>query len=338
MMDFPFYMGDGKRRGGDAAPNLPVAARSQLINPENYLADPGLVDACNVALLLGQPLLLTGEPGTGKTAFADSLASELGLGKPLKFETKSTSEARDLFYTYDALRRFHDGQIHSPTDAAPTNNPFAYLDYQALGLAILRTWDESVVKDYLSPDFDHPGKCRSVVLIDEADKAPRDFPNDLLNELEQSFFRIPEFGNVRIDANPDLQPVVVITSNSEKDLPAAFLRRCIYYNIPFPDEERLASIIQSQLGLRSAGNNDFVDRALDLFYALRADDSGLAKKPATAELLGWLITLRQTSGDKDNPLEQPEIVLRTLSALIKSADDQQRAMEIALQWVNKDQK
>jgi MoxR-like ATPase len=109
-MKFPFYKGDGFRSPNRSPQDLPFSRRSQLLKPEHYIADLGLRDACNVALLLGQPLLLTGEAGTGKTQFAYSLAWELGFEPPLKFETKSNSTARDLFYNYDALKRFQDAQ------------------------------------------------------------------------------------------------------------------------------------------------------------------------------------------------------------------------------------
>ncbi len=210
-MNFPFYFGDGTRKRSDTPANLPVSRRSQFMKPENYLADSGLVDACNVALLLGQPLLLTGEPGTGKTLFAYSLAWELGFDEPLKFETKSTSTARDLFYTYDTLKQFQDAQSR-----IADRSPLDYLTYNALGTAILRTREKSEIENFVPRDFVHPGKKRSIVLIDEVDKAPRDFPNDILNELEHLYFRVPELGNVEIEANPELQPIVVITSNSEK--------------------------------------------------------------------------------------------------------------------------
>src|SRR5689334_21607890 len=133
-MNFPFYSGDGAQKRSDTPINLPLARRGQLLKPDKYLADPGLVDACNVALLLGQPLLLTGEPGCGKTLFAYSLAWELGLDEPLKFETKSTSNARDLFYTYDALKRFQVIQ-----SGVLNTTALDYLIYNALGEAILRT-------------------------------------------------------------------------------------------------------------------------------------------------------------------------------------------------------
>jgi MoxR-like ATPase len=180
----------------------------------------------------------------------------------------------------------------------------------------------------------HPGKSYSVVLIDEIDKAPRDFPNDILNELENMYFRMPELGNVKIEADPALHPIVVLTSNSEKDLPDAFLRRCIYYNIPFPGREQLSRIVDNRLGLYAAGSSAFLDDALDLFFSLRAATSRLRKKPATAELLGWLLTLQQLAGGAKNPFDQPDLIQMSLSNLVKTASDQQRANEIVQQWMN----
>jgi MoxR-like ATPase len=305
--------------------------RARLQRPEEYIAEPGLVDAVNVALLLGQPLLLTGDPGTGKTQLAASLAWELDLGVPLRFETKSGSVARDLFYLYDALGRFQAAQ--TPGGAA---DPRCYLTYSAFGEAILRTNDEAAVASLLPPGYVLGGKRRSVVLLDEVDKAPRDFPNDLLNEIENLRFRIPELGNVLVTADPALEPIVVVTSNSEKDLPDAFLRRCVYYNIPFPERPDLIRIVTSRLGEHAGGSSQFLDDALDLFFELRRPSSGLRKRPATAELLGWLLVLRDLLPGSDNPLgEGPRLALQTLSSLIKAAEDQDKATQVVKRWVPK---
>jgi MoxR-like ATPase len=329
-MKFPFYMGNGIKPKTTEPIQLPVSPRSQFLAPERYIADPGLKDACNVALLLGQPLLLTGDPGTGKTQFAASLAWELGLDVPLKFEAKSTSLARDLFYTYDALKRFQDIQ-----SGVSSTDILKYINFQALGLAILRTRNPKEVQDWLSSEFRHLGQSRSVVLIDEIDKAPRDFPNDLLNELEHSYFRISELENIKIEADPKLQPIIIITSNSEKDLPEAFLRRCAYYNIPFPPRERLQAIIANNLEL-NLGSSKLLRDALDLFYRLRSSQSGLRKKPATAELLGWLLTLKTVTNDmtdKNDILSNPGIINSTLSGLIKTTEDQEKSKIIVEQWI-----
>jgi len=331
-MSFPYYGGQGKQRD-DLPVNLPGSRRAQMLKPENYLADAGLVDACNVSLLLGQPLLLTGEPGTGKTEFAASLAWELGFGKHLKYETKSTSSARDLFYIYDALKRFQDAQSNIKSDSA-----LPYISYQALGEAIIRTREPAEVADYLPSTLEHNQKTRSVVLIDEIDKAPRDFPNDILNELERMYFRIPELGGALIEADTSLNPVVIITSNSEKDLPDAFLRRCVYYNIPFPSIERLKQIVSGRLGLYATDSSAFINDALELFDELRSLASGLRKNPATAELLDWMNALRDMSGNAENPLAERELALRTLSNLIKTAEDQKKAQGIVQRWVDKRKK
>jgi AAA domain (dynein-related subfamily) len=171
----------------------------------------------------------------------------LGLESPLVFETKATSMSRDLFYTFDNLRRFQAAHA-----AERDLDPRGFIQFNALGLAILRTlpWEEIV--RVAPPDLCHAAPGQSVVLIDEIDKAPRDFPNDILNELEHLYFRIPELGGEVVRANPVLRPIVIMTSNSEKSLPDAFLRRCIFYHIPFPNAHRLEEIVLARVvGLSS---------------------------------------------------------------------------------------
>jgi len=282
------------------------------------------VDAVNVALVLAQPLLLTGEPGSGKTQLAYNLAWELGLSEPLKFEIKSTTQARDLLYTYDTLGRFLRDKDHP--------EPLAYLTYNALGLAILRAGKHSADAEYLPIGFQRGPGERSVVLIDEIDKASRDLPNDLLNEVEHMYFRVPELGSTAIRADPDLRPILVVTSNSDKDLPDAFLRRCIYYNIPFPEPQRLREIVLRRLG-EYVGGDGFVSDVLEVFMGLREERLALQKKPSTAELLGWIVSLRD-GAEEANPLAAyPELALATLSNLAKTADDYEKAAQFVREWI-----
>ena len=143
-------------------------------------------------------------------------------------------------------------------------------------------------------------------------------------------YQYPELGNVKIEADPTLQPIVIITSNSEKDLPEAFLRRCIYYNIPFPEPDRLKEIVSNHLDL--ASDSKFLQDAIALFERLRK--SGLRKKPATAELLSWLLALQgfKTEPEKEIVLTETNI-RQTLSSLIKTTEDQEKAQEIVKQWI-----
>jgi MoxR-like ATPase len=328
-----YYRGEGKTRS-DEMETLPKFRKAEHLLPDRYIADSGLADAVNVALLLQQPLLLTGEPGTGKTQLAYSLAWERGLGDPLKFETKSSSNSRDLFYLYDSIGRFQAAQSGGSTSASD------YITFNALGLAILRATRDENARKLLPEKWRIRDAQRSVVLIDEVDKAPRDFPNDILNELDQMYFRVPEMANQMFQADDDMRPLVIITSNSEKDLPDAFLRRCVYYNVPFPEREhagRMKAIIESRLGTYANGSSEFLDDALDLFYTLREPQLGLRKRPATAELLGWMIFLReQAPGEASNPLAaDPQLALRTVSCLVKTGDDQRIAVDIVKKWLEK---
>lgn len=299
---------------------LPASPHQKQYNRTPYFPDKGLVDAINVALLLGQPLLVTGEAGTGKTQLAYHLAHHLGLPEPLKFETKSNSTAKDLFYFYDHLRHFQAAQIQKGS-----LNSRDYLTYNALGLAILRANPYDKIQSLVNDDFDKDHQfTRSVVLIDEIDKAQRDFPNDILNEVEGMYFRIPELGNVKVQA--DLRPVLVLTSNSEKHLPAAFLRRCVYYHLSFPDDKGLTQIIAAHLG-ETVASSKFMTDALSVFKTLRS--SNLHKAPATAELLNWIIALQRIYPDQDNPLADRKAAIRhTLSVLIKNEEDRKTVLSM----------
>lgn len=306
---------------------LPPSARAHQTDPSGYIPDTGLIDAVNVALMLSQPLLVTGEPGTGKTQLANRVAWELGLGAPLVFDTKSVSTARDLFYTFDALRRFHAAN----TQGTAQDNR-AYIEYHALGRAILLANEPDQVRDLLPDGLMLPERRRSVVLIDEVDKAPRDFPNDLLNEIDQMFFRIPELGNVRVEAPAELRPVVIIASNSEKNLPDPFLRRCIYYHIPFPDTARLGEILRRRLDLGGDGTSPMLSDALQFFIQLR--DRNVRKRPSTAEMVNWVDVLLRRGADRTKPLKHSAaLVLSTLNVLAKNGDDLKEAKGFAEEFL-----
>ena len=316
---------------GDPPPReplaLPISWRSG-VRPDAYRPDKGLEQAVNVALMLGQPLLLTGEPGTGKTRLAWHVAHRLGWGEPLIFEAKSTSTARDLFYTYDVLADFQSSKAPDP------ESRLKYITWNALGKAILSANPQNLVQDLLPETTSHCGPCRSVVLIDEVDKAPRDFPNDILNEVENMSFRIPETRKLPVTTPPGMQPVVIITSNSEKSLPDAFLRRCVYYNIPFPKPEQLREIVRARIDYVNAESDSFLGDALDFFQTLRLPESSLRKKPATAELLGWLVYLGQQIPDRRRPLREfPAVLEAGLSALVKTAEDQGIAERLLGIWI-----
>jgi MoxR-like ATPase len=237
-----------------------------------YLADERLAEVVNMAIFLSRPLLVKGPPGCGKTKLAASIAYELGL-ELHEWYVKSTSRARDGIYTIDMVRRLQDAQLGK--DQAQRLTP--YLRFGPLGEALRRTGE-------------------SVVLIDEIDKADIDFPNDLLRELDAKEFTIEELDEQDL-TNEDRSrgyrktytgatPIIVITSNDEKDLPDAFLRRCIFCWIEFPEPGRLLEIVRVNApGLQL--NTAFIRRAIDRVNDLRLID-GVRKKPATSELLDWI--------------------------------------------------
>ena len=302
---------------------LPPVAKA--FDPETYVMDEELKNAVEVAIALNQPILLTGEPGTGKTRLADKVAHELAKDKgkykfhprPLSFFTKTTSAARDLFYTYDALGHFQAANIkREEIQKVPKTADF--IELQALGLAIAQTdpagLDPSKFKTQVGTE-----PRSSVVLIDEIDKAPRDFTNDLLNEIERYEFFLKEEDNYAIRRGDDQRIVVIMTSNSEKNLPDAFLRRCVFYHIPFPDSERLLEIAKAQLGGATKFTDQLLKEMIGRFEEVRT--KALRKPPATAELIGWLRIL-EMQGVLDGDAKKQQKALRdNLSILVKTKED-----------------
>lgn len=280
-----------------------------------YVAEPALLESANVAMTLGLPLLLTGEPGCGKTDFAyvaanalaevdpgmrdiampesadEALREVLDPSRPLECQIRSNSRARDLLYHYDALLRFTEAQHGGDAGRRRAEDARHYIELQGLGIALT------------SP-------IRRVVLLDEIDKAPRDLPNDLLRELDRGTFEIVEIApSARSGADaPDtdktvvrdrtgarlqrlmrhphkqLLPLVVITSNVERQLPDPFLRRCVFFHIPFPDKRRLREIVGKRFPERDPLHLDWTVHIFEKARKIR----NLSKRPSTAELLDWV--------------------------------------------------
>ncbi len=279
---------------------LPQTLGSHQEAAKHYQPDPDLVDAVNVALAVGAPLLLTGEPGTGKTQVAHYLAWYFHLQDPQRLfalYVRSNTTAEDLLYSFDAVAYLH--AAHDPANQ---------------GKAVQRT------------DFVEPGPLwqayraegPSIVLIDEIDKAPRDFPNDLLNVLDQHEFYVPE-AKQTINRGKQAPPVVIITSNSERRLPEPFLRRCIFHHIEFTEE-----LVRRAVEARIADFPDLSPKvreaAIERFLELRGRD--IRKPPATAELLVWLTVLSARGGMTEEELHNSRLRdLPALSTLIKDRDD-----------------
>jgi len=313
-----YFSGKGPNRA-DTPPKLPAVMPEQENDPSLYVADDGLIAAVNVSLMIGQPLLLTGKPGTGKTSLANRIAWErnFDLSQQLhKFYTKSTSVARDLHYSIDNVGRFHKERGASLQ---------AYLSLNALGKAIVQSHPPEALPEEIRELTDHTEPRQSVVLIDEIDKAPRDFPNDLLNEIDRGEFSIPELvGEVKVHSNPEFRPIVVITSNSERNLPEPFLRRCVYYHIPPPTEDALERILKNRL--QSEALPIFLKSCIKFFLSLA--NHNLRKEPSTSELIKWVNALVLNGAKTDQPVSQSiDAVKKSYSALLKYEEDLARADE-----------
>ena len=267
---------------------------------QNYIATEDLRIAVNAALTLERPLLVKGEPGTGKTVLAEEVAKALDL-ELLTWHIKSTTKAHQGLYEYDAITRLRDSQLG----------------------------DERVkdIKNYINRGklweaFTYKG--RVVLLIDEIDKADIEFPNDLLQELDRMEFFVYETGET---IKAETRPLVIITSNNEKELPDAFLRRCFFHYIAFPDHETMTEIVKVHF---SDLKPRLVKEALSVFYEVR-EVPGLKKKPSTSELLDWLKLLMNEDIDETTLRERdPNKLIPPLhGALLKNEQDVQLFEKLA---------
>ncbi len=261
----------------------------QFVGGTQYIADDGLLADVNAAIALGRPLLVRGEPGTGKTRLAYAIAE--ALKKPLMtWHVKSTSTAQEGRYHYDVVQRLNDSRF-ADVDGVDVSDIRRYIRMGVLGQAF--TADKQVV-----------------LLIDEIDKADVEFPNDLLRELDEMAFSVPELDETVTAVH---RPVTIITSNAERELPDAFLRRCVFHYIRFPEPDRIRRIIAAHMpGLEA----DLVNAAVVRFYDIRRVQ-GLRKKPSTSELLDWLLVLARAG------VRPEEIAKRMpfLSVLVKQEKD-----------------
>ncbi len=253
---------------------------------KEYVASEDLLRSVNIAMALEKPLLIKGEPGTGKTMLAEAVRDALGK-ELIIWNIKSTTKAQDGLYVYDTVQRLYDSQFG--TDGV--EEIAKYIKLGKLGEAFSR--EEQVI-----------------LLIDEIDKADLEFPNDLLWELDKMEFYIPE---TKETVQAKKRPIVIITSNAEKDLPDAFLRRCIFHYIAFPDKEMMKEIVNAHY---EALENTLLEASLQAFYELR-DLHTIVKKPTTSELLDWIQALHIGG----IPAEEIEKELPFAGVLLKKTED-----------------
>lgn len=299
---------------------------SATYSPKDYVLPDGLENALEGAMTLQQPLLLTGEPGTGKTTLADWVLWSLQQkgdrpyhDQVLRFQTKTTSTAQDLFYTYDALGHFQAANIKG--DVRQVKD---FLKLQAYGKALAFSNPQEAYRQLFKTSLPQV-PTSSVVLIDEVDKAPRDFTNDILEEINRRYFLLAEQDQT-IYQGEEAQIVLIMTSNSEKNLPDAFLRRCAFFHIEFPDEARLRQILQRHLGDHTDYTDQMHQELLAFFKAIR--DKKVRKAPATAELIGWMKFLGIKDYFNQPRATQKQMMLHNLSFLVKTQEDLRVAREL----------
>ena len=260
---------------------------------DSYITSPELRDVVNVAITLEKPLLIRGEPGTGKTLLAHAVAEDLDLPL-LTWHIKSTTDAQEGLYIYDTVQRLNDSRFGD----GDVSDISQYIELGPLGRSF---------------EMSEDGGERPVLLIDEIDKADMEFPNDLLHELDVMNFEVAETGRT---VAAEKRPIVIITSNAEKELPDAFLRRCIFHYIDFPDSELMEEIVDVH---HPDIEDVLVQQALQRFYWLR-EQPEVRKKPSTSELIDWIGALAR-AGVEPSKLKND---LPFLGVLLKKEQDLMR--------------